>query len=341
MKKFKRIFAIVLAAVMLMSLASCSLVDESETDITNDNIKIGILLSGAQDATTGMSGATLAAINELTSIGYGISGERFKYAENVDPNNADAVADSLQSLINFECNLIIASESAYIDDVQKMASENEAVKFLVLNAENDGKNIYGYSANITGADYLAGIVAGMKAAKLNVPKLGYLVQSENDLTNLNAFAMGVKSVYAEATVSAIVGTDAAAGVATLIKEGAVVIASDYEDEAIATACTDGKVFFCGFGSETYKDAETFLCAPVYNFTQLYIDAIKAVVDNKEPAAFDGGYATGATYLADLNENAVAEGTQEAVNTAADAIVNGTLTFTISVDTPVENVTIVK
>ncbi|MBQ8575131.1 MAG: BMP family ABC transporter substrate-binding protein [Clostridia bacterium] len=341
MKKFKRIFAIVLAAVMLMSLASCSLVDESETDITNDNIKIGVLLSGAQDATTGMSGATLNAINELTSIGYGINGERFKYAENVDPNNADAVADSLQSLLNFECNLIIASESAYLDDVQKMAGDNADVKFLVLDAENDGKNIYGYSANITGADYLAGIVAGMKAAELNVPKLGYLVKSENDLTNLNAFAMGVKSVNGGATVSAIVGTDAAAGVAALIKEGAVVIASDYEDEAIATACADGKVFFCGFGSETYKDAETFLCAPVYNFAQIYIDAIKAVVDNKEPAAFEGGYATGATYLADLNENTVAEGTQEAVNTAADAIANGTLTFTISVDTPVENVTIVK
>lgn len=341
MKKFKRIFAIVLAAIMLMSLASCSLVDESETDITNDNIKIGVLLSGAQDATTGMSGATLNAINELTGIGYGINGERFKYAENVDPNNADAVADALRSLLNFECNLIIGSESAYIDDVQKLAGENADVKFLVLDAENDGKNIYGYNANITGAGYLSGIVAGMKAAELQVPKLGFLVQSENDLTNLNAFAMGVKSVNAGASVSAIIGTDAAAGVATLIKEGAVVIASDYEDEAIATACTDGKVFFCGFGSETYKDAETFLCAPVYNFTQFYIDAIKAVVDAKEPAAFEGGYATGATYLADLNENTVAEGTQDAVNKAADEIATGKLVFSISVDTAYDNVTIVK
>lgn len=338
MKKFKRIFAIVLAAVMLMSLASCSLMPETETDITNDNIKIGILISGTKDSTTGMSGATLNAINELMNAGYGINDEKFRYAENADINDA---AEAIQSLLNYECNIVIAAEPGYLDDIEKMAADNEKVKFLVAGAENDGKNIYGYNANITGVDYLAGIVAGMKAAELSVPQIGFLTKSESDLTNLNAFAMGVKSVNADAKISAIIGTDAAAGTAALIKEGAVVIASDYEDEAIATACTDGKVFFCGFGSETFKDAETFLCAPVYNFTQFYIDAIKAVVDNVEPAEFVGGYATGATYLADINENNVAEGTQEAVNTAAAAIADGSLTFTISVDTPFENVTIVK
>ncbi|MBR6531207.1 MAG: BMP family ABC transporter substrate-binding protein [Clostridia bacterium] len=341
MKKFKRIFAIALAAVMLMSLASCSLMPETEVDVTNDNIEIGVLMSGTKDAPTGLSGATVSAINELISAGYGINDDKFRYAENADPDDADGTAKAIQSLLNYECNLIIAAEPGFIDDVQKIAAENEKVKFLVVGAQNDGKNIYGYNANITGVDYLSGIVAGMKAAELKVPKLGYLVKSEADLTNLNAFAMGVKSVYVEATVTAVVGTDAAAGVAALIKEGAVVIASDFEDEAIATACTDGKVFFCGFGSENYKDAETFLCAPVYNFTQFYIDAIKAIVDAEEPAEFVGGYATGATYLTDLNENNVAAGTQEAVDAAADAIANGTLTFTISVDAPVENVTIVR
>lgn len=341
MKTFKRIFAIVLAAVMLMSLASCSLMPETETDITNDNIKIGVLLSGTKDSTTGMSGATMTALNELMSAGYGINDEKFRYAENADPADADAAADAIQSLLNFECNLLIADSAEFIDDIQKKAAENETVKFLVFGAENDGKNIYGYNANITGVDYLAGIVAGMKAAELNVPKLGYLVKSDADLSNLNAFASGAKSVYADVKVSAVAGTDAAAGVAALVKEGAVVIASDYEDEAIATACTDAKIFFCGFGSETYKDAETFLCAPAYNFTQFYIDAIKAIVDDVEPAPFEGGYATGATYLSDINENNAAKGTQEAVNKAAEAIADGSLGLTVAVDTPVENVTIAK
>ncbi len=341
MKKFKKIFAIVLAALMLMSLASCSFTPDTDTDITNDNIKIGVLLSGAKDVTTGMSGATMMAINELQSVGYGINDEKFRYAENVDPNNAEAAAEGIQSLLNFECNLVIASDAEYLDDIQKKAEENDTVKFLVYGAENDGKNIYGYEANISGVGYLSGIVAGMKAAELEVPTLGFLAKSEADLTNLNAFAMGVKSVNADAKVSAVIGTDAAAGVATLIKEGAVVIASDYEDEAIATACAEGKVFFCGFGSETYKDAETFLCAPVYNFTQYYIDAIKAIVDAKEPAEFTGGYATGATYLTDINEKNAAEGTQEAVETAAAAIADGSLSFTISADAPFENVVIVK
>ncbi|MBR3835409.1 MAG: BMP family ABC transporter substrate-binding protein [Clostridia bacterium] len=341
MKKFKRVFAVVLAVVMLMSLASCSFTEGTDTDITNDNIKIGVLLSGAKDSSTGMSGATMTAINELQSVGYGINDDKFRYAENIDPNNAEAAADGIQSLLNYECNLLICSDAAFLDDVEKMAADNESVKFLVFGAENDGQNIYGYNVNITGTSYLAGIVAGLKAAELKVPTLGYLAKSDADLSSLNAFAMGVKSVNAEAAVSAVIGTDAAAGVATLIKNGAVVIASDYEDEAISTACTDGKIFFCGFGSETYKDAETYLCAPVYNFTQFYIDAIKAIVDDKEPAEFTGGYATGATYLSDINEDNAAEGSQAAVDSAAQAIADGSLTFTISVDTPFENVTIVK
>lgn len=346
MKQFKRVIAIVLAAIMLMSFASCSMVDESSTDITNDNIKIGVLLTGTLDSTTDDSGYALAAINELTSYGYGINGERFKYVESVDPNNAEAVSAALTTLINFECNLIIGTDGAFIDDIQKVSGseDNADVKFFVLNAENDGKNIYGYKANITCAAYVTGIVAGMKAAELQVAKVGFLAEDDKDLVVLNAFAMGVKSVNEAATVSVVYGTDAQQAADKLIKEGCVVLASDYEDESIAKAAQDRKIFFCGFGSETYASyADAFLCAPLYNFTQIYMDAIKAVVDNKEPAAdaFAGDYKSGATYLSDLNETLVAEGTQDAVNKAVKEITGGQLTFTVVADTPFENIVVVK
>ncbi len=348
MKNFKRIIAIVLAVVMMMSLASCSLVDESSTDITNDNIKIGVLLSGTQDTTTGSSGIANSAINELTGIGYGINDERFKYEENVDPNDPEAVADSIKRLLNFECSLVIGTDIAYLDDIQKVSGENDSVKFLVFNADNDGKNIYGYKANITGAAYLSGMVAGMKAAQLKMPKLGFLAQSEEDLSVLNAFAMGAKAANTQATVSAIIGGDAAENTTKLIKDGCAVIASDFESEDIAKTATEANVFFCGFSSETFsrdteevKYSNAFLCAPIYNFTQFYIAAIKAVVDSKEPDPFEGGFALGTTAITDLNENTVADGTQEIVTKAADEIAAGKLDLKVSVDAPSENVTIVK
>ncbi len=343
MKKFKRIIAVVLSAIMLMSLASCSLVDESSTDITNDNIKIGVLLSDTKDASTGMSGTANFAITELRNIGYGINEERFKYAESVDPDDADAVAAALKTLINFECSFIIATENAYLDDIQKVTADNENVYFLVFGAENDGKNIYGYDAQITDAAYLSGIVAGLKAAELKVPQIGFVKEGE-ELSVLNAFAMGVKSVNAEAKISVAGADDVAANTDKLIKDGCVVIASDFESEDIAKAATEADVFFCGFSSGTFagdteevKYSKSFLCAPTYNFTQYYIAAIKAAVDSKEPAPFEGNYATGAVGLTDLNDATVANGTKEAVAKAADEIANGTLKLEISADTVFENV----
>ena len=91
MRQFKRVLAVVIAAIMMMSLASCSFTPETDTDI----IKIGLLLSGTKDATEGEAGYCMSAINELMNAGYGINDEKFRYAENVNPDDADAVAAAI------------------------------------------------------------------------------------------------------------------------------------------------------------------------------------------------------------------------------------------------------
>ena len=50
-----------------------------------------------------------------------------------------------------------------------------------------------------------------------------------------------------------------------------------------------------------------------------------VIDGKEiPADWCKGYADGAVYLSPLNEKIAAEGTQEAIDKAAEALKNGEL-----------------
>lgn len=351
MKHFKRLISIAIVAVLMLCLASCDYFENQKVDITNDNIKIGVLLPGSGEDTTGVTAYCLNAINELTGLGYGISGDRFKYAENISTADADAVSSSLNSLINFECNLIIASDPGYEDAVKPVADKNENVTFIVFNGEQYGKNVFSYNANITGASYLSGIAAGLKAAELKVPVLGFLAANEKDLTTVNAFAEGAKSVNPKVQVKVMVGTDAAANSAKLINEGCVVLASDFESEDIAKAADDGKIYFCGFGTDVYSSYEnSFLCAPMYTFTQCYIDYIKAVVDNNdgedsEPAVeltnYNGGYSTGATALSDLNDNTVAPTTKEAVTAASANLMNGALTIELSALIPVAGVTIVK
>lgn len=353
MKQFKRVIALVIAAVMVMSFASCSMVDDGDTDITRDNIRIGLILSGTKDTATGYTGYAMSAINELLNLGYGIGSERFNYTvENVNPDDADAVSAALTEIVNKECNLVIATEAGYLDDIQKISGgDNEDIKFFVCDADNDGKNIYGYKADMTAAMYFTGMVAAMKATALENPKLGFIAQSE-DGTLVNAFAMGAKAANSAATVSVLYSADAAAAADKLIKEGCVVLASDYEDEAVAKAAADAKIFFCGFGTETYANAtneetgdklyaSAFLCAPLYNYTQLYIDAIKAVVDDKEPAPFEGGFIEGITYLSDLNDATVAEGTQEALNAAIASLEKGDLKMDADALAAVDNLTVVK
>ena len=348
MKQFKRVIAIVVAAIMLMSFASCSFTGE-EADITNDNIKIGVILKDTKDTSTGYTGYAVSAINELLGAGYGVGDERFNYVESVDPADAAAVDSALTTLLNKECNLIIATEIGYLDDIKDISGDNEKVKFFVCGADNDGKNVYGYKAEMKETMYFVGMVAGLKAQELEAQKVGFIAANEKENALVNAFAMGVAATNSAVTVEVIYSTDAAAAAEKLIKDGCVVIASDYEDEAIAKAATDAKVFFCGFGSETYlnaTDEETgdklyasaALCAPLYNYTQFYIDAVKAVVDDKEPAPFVGGFITGETFLSDLNDETVAEGTQEALNEAIAILEKGELKLD---DAAVTNVTVVK
>ena len=363
MKKIKRISALLIAIVMLVCLSSCSLVDSSSTDITDDNIKIGVLVEGTQDDMTGNTGIINATVKELTDLGYGIKIERFKYAENVDPTDADAVAAAYKSLVNFECNMIIAASPAYMDGAVKVADENPNVAFFVFGGQGNGKNLFAFDADIAGASYLAGIAAGLKAAELKVPQIGYILADANDCSTLNAFYKGAKSVYPEVKSSALAaGEDIAANVNALVTGGAVVIASDIQSEEIAKAAAEAKVFFCDFGVETFNTedySEAYLCTPVYSFTQYFINTIKTVVDFEVPEGTDssigavqliseqklisdynGGYSTGAAYLSDISANAAA-GTTEALKAVAETLMNGSLQLSINASAPEADIALAK
>jgi len=350
MKKIKRISALIIAMIMVFSLSSCSLVNASQTDITNDTIKIGVILEGTKDDLTGNTGICNATINQLTDLGFGIKAERFKYAENVDPSDADAVAAAYKTLVNFECNMIIASAPEYMDETVKVADATPGVAFFVFGGEGNGKNVFGFNADNSGAVYLEGIVAGLKAAELKVPKIGYILSDTNDYSTIIAFAKGAKSVYSTVNVSAVVADeDIAAKADALIKAGCVVLASDIQSEEIAKAATEANVFFCDYGTEQFNTEDysaAYLCTPEYNFTQYFVDTIKAIIDFEVPegtdanisaielmtsqnliADYNGDFASGAVYLSDISANAAA-GTAQAITAVSETILNGSLKLNI-------------
>lgn len=364
MKTFKKILALVLVAVLCFSLASCTMVDD--TDITKDNIKIGVIIPGQRDEAENYvpdlsTIQCLSAIDDLLSFGSGINSDRFQYVENVNPSDEQASYDAVHSLVNRECSVIFLADPGYMPTVTKYVSgitddSNVKTQFIVYNGEDNGKNIHSYTANISGAVYLSGVVAGLKAKELKVPKIGYLLKSANDLALLNAFALGAESVYSEVKIDARVCKDVKTDCHTLVANGNVVIASDFYSQEIAENREDA--FFCSFGTDKLADSEGFLCAPRYDFAQYYLNTINEILDYDnveydengkeidksnalpEIPAYEGSYKTGATYLSRLG-TAAASGSQQAVDNAETMILNGTLSQTVSATVPVAGVTVAK
>ena len=366
MKTFKKVLALVLVAVLCFALASCSMVDD--TDITKDNIKIGVIVPGqredADDYVPDLSTLQcLSAIDDLLSFNAGINKDRFRYIENVDPSDEQAAYNAIHSLTNQECSIVFLADPGYMTAVNKYVAassdgdaQNSKVQYIVFNGEDNGKNIHSYTANISGAVYLSGVAAGLKAKELKVPKIGYLLQSADSLALLNAFALGAESVYSEVKIDARVCKDVKADCHTLVANGNVVIASDFYSQEIADNREDA--FFCGFGSDKLADNEGFICAPHYDFAQYYLNTINEVLDYDnveydengkeidksnalpEIPAYSGDYKGGATYLSRLG-TAAAPGTQQAVDSAESMILNGTLSQKVSGTVPVAGVTLAK
>ena len=366
MKTFKKVLALVLVAMLCFALASCSMVDD--TDITKDNIKIGVIVPGqredADDYVPDLSTLQcLSAIDDLLSFNAGINKDRFRYIENVDPSDEQAAYNAIHSLTNQECSIVFLADPGYMTAVNKYVvtssdedAQNSKVQYIVFNGEDNGKNIHSYTANISGAVYLSGVAAGLKAKELKVPKIGYLLQSADSLALLNAFALGAESVYSEVKIDARVCKDVKADCHTLVANGNVVIASDFYSQEIADNREDA--FFCGFGSDKLADNEGFICAPRYDFAQYYLNTINEVIDYDnveydengkeidksnalpEIPAYNGDYKGGATYLSRLG-TAAAPGTQEAVDSTESMILNGTLSQKVSVAVPVAGVTLAK
>lgn len=368
MKTFKKVLALVLVAVLCFSFAACSMVDD--TDITKDNIKIGVVIPGqrdeADDYVPDLSTLQcISAIDDLLSFNSGINSDRFQYIEKIDPSDEQAVYDAVNTLTNRECSIIFLADPGYMTAVNKYVSasanddsstQNSKVQYIVFNGEDNGKNIHSYTANISGAVYLSGIAAGLKAKELNVPKIGYLLESADNISLLNAFALGAESVYPEVKIDARVCKDVKSDCHTLVANGNVVIASDFYSQEIADNREDA--FFCGFGSDKLADNEGFLCAPRYDFAQYYLNTINEVLDydnveydengkeidktNVLPniPAYNGDYKTGATYLSRLGTS-VAPNTQKAVDNAESMILGGTLSQKVSTTVPISGITISK
>lgn len=334
----KKLLAALMAAAMLLtgcsggnsssdSSASGSSAAESGTDSTaaNTDIKVGFVYIGSIND----GGYTQAHDKGRLAIEEQL-GVETAYIENVE-ENVSAVTTAIDTLIEENgCNLIYTNSFGFMDGTLQMAKDYPDVKFAHCSGYQRLDNMSTYFGKAYQARYLTGIVAGMKTEKNYI---GYVAAKPipEVIRGINAFTLGVQSVNPDAKVEVYFTntwydpTEEKNGALALLNKGVDVIAQHQDTTAPQVAAQEKGAYCIGYNFPTPDAApEAYLTAACFDWATFYVDDCKRAIDGTWTSrAYWEGLSEHMTYV-DTLTSLCAEGTQEKVDAAQAAIIDGTL-----------------
>lgn len=242
---------------------------------------------------------------------------------------------ALRELVDAGCNIIFATSFGFEDYVKEVAAEYPEIQFCHATgyqAAGSGlSNMHNYFASIYEARYLAGIAAGLKT---ETNKLGYVAAFPfaEVISGYTAFYLGAKSVNPDVTMEIMYTnswndpTVEAQVAKALIEKGCDVVSQHSDSTAPATTAEDNGVWQVGYNNDMIDAApNASLISARINWGIYVTEAVEAVINGEAiPADWCKGLADGAVYLSPLNTAIATEGTQEAIDAAAEAIKSGEL-----------------
>jgi len=352
MKKLGRLLALVLAAITVFSLSACKSLTGGTTTavvttalagtvpISKDTIKVGVLHIGSITDTSGYTFAHHSGIMEMKQA-LGLSDAQVIEKDNVSDTDVPGTKTAIQALIDAGCNIIFATSFNYMNTMKEFADNPKYQDIVFSHCSgylSNAVNFNNYFGRIYEARYLSGIAAGMKAKQLKNPNIGFV--AAQDVTNsevtggINAFALGIQSVYPEAKVKVkVTGSwydPKAEGAAAqaLIDAGCCVIGQHCDSDAPQTTAQKDGVFGCGYNSDMTPFApKAHLCAPIWNWGVYYTQAVQQVINGTwKPVNYYEGMNVGLVGISPLNTTAgvVAPGTAEKIAAASALIESGKL-----------------
>ena len=361
----KKLLAILLSAVMVLSLAACGSKDTTQTtdsdadaaDTTETaKVKVGFITLHDENSTYDLNfinGAKEACAN----LGL-VENEDYIIKTNV-PEGQECY-ETAMDLVDAGCNIIFADSFGHEPYMIDAAKENPDVQFCHstgTRAHTEGlANYHNAFASIYEGRYLAGIAAGMKLNEMiaageftaDQAMIGYVgaYTYAEVVSGYTSFFLGARSVCPTATMKVtFTGSwyDEALekeGAQKLIDMGCKLISQHADSLGAPTACENAGVPNVSYNGST-KDAapNTYIISSRINWAPYYEYAIQCVIDGTEIATdWTGTIATGSVVLTELNDAVAAEGTQEAIDAVKADLENGTRhvfdcsTFTVKGET---------
>ena len=338
--KVRRILALVLsAALAVTALTACTSAkdeasqksaDKQTTTLSYDTVKIGVIHIGNPADGSGYTYAHDQGIVGMQKE-LGLKDDQIVRKNNVSDSDPAATETAIRECIEEGCNIIFGTSWGYMDKMESLAEEYPDVYFCHgTGYKNNGKNLNNYFGRIYQARYLTGIVAGMKTQKNYI---GYVAAKgiPEVIRGINAFTLGVQSVNPDAKVE-VVFTDTwydptveKQAALELLNKGVDIIAQHQDTTAPQVAAEEKGAYCIGYNFPTSDAApKAYLTAACFDWKTFYTDDVKKAMDGTWTSrAYWEGLAANMTYLDKLTD-LCAEGTQEKVDAAKKAIIDGTL-----------------
>jgi basic membrane protein A len=259
-------------------------------DVVAGKFNVAMVLIGPHDD----GGWSQAHYEGLQYLCQNLPGSHVAYIELV-PEGADS-EQVFRSLARKGFNFIIGTSFGYMDPMATVAGEFPDTTFLHLTGyKSNGKNFGNFFGAVEDFKYMAGMLAGSRAKKDGIPKIGYMATFPipEELRLGNAITRGVKVTCPECTVDVrFINTwhdpqKERDGAASLFDAGADVVFTGADTPAVADVAKEkGKwaVTYDHPSSCAGKDA--CLTAPYWIWGPEYVRIGQQVKDKKYTAGYE-------------------------------------------------------
>ena len=358
MKKF---LAIVLALTMVLALAACGANTEKQPSADNGDapidaagmadLKVGFIFLHDENSTYDLNFLNAA---KACCAALGLNEDQFIFRTNIPEGQEcyEAAAD----LADAGCSIIFADSFGHEDYMIQAAKEFPEVQFCHATgtkAHTEGlDNYHNAFASIYEGRYLAGIAAGMKLNEMiengeftaEEAKIGYVgaYTYAEVISGYTSFFLGARSVCPTATMEVTFTgswydeTAEKEAANKLIANGCKLISQHADSMGAPTACETAGVPNVSYNGSTVSACpNTFIVSSRINWAPYFEYAITCALNGEQiNADWTGTIETGSVVLTEINEQAAAAGTAEAIEAAKAALADGSLkvfdisTFTV-------------
>ncbi len=334
--RIRKCIALAVTAVMVSSMAICA-----SAEVAVEDLKVGALYIG--DENEAYTENHMRGIREMAeALGADESQIIEKTLVTEDESSYDATAD----LADQGCQIIFGTSLGFETYMYEVAADFPDIEFChgsgSMAVSSGLDNTHNYFTSIFEARYVTGVVAGLKlneqleAGELTEDqlKIGYVgaYPFPEVISGYTAFFLGVRSVCPDVEME-VKYTNSWGDFSlekecaeALIADGCVLVSQHADTTGAPTAAEAAGVYCVGYNVDMTSVApNTALVSSLANWGSYYTYAVQCVLDG-EPIDVDwcAGYAEDAVGTTALNEDIVAEGTQEKVDEVVAAIKDGSL-----------------